>query len=59
MIPVKAAVSPVPSPLGGTGQHMQKLQKGEMQAGRAVHTHTCVWAERQHDHIPYFFRKSD
>lgn len=60
MIPVKASVSPFPSPLGRAGQHIQKLQhrKGKYRQAELC-THSCVGAERQHNHTPYFFRKSD
>lgn len=53
MIPVKASsVSPFPSPLGGTGQQIiQKLQHRNGKSRQAeLCTHTCMCAERQHDH---------
>jgi len=60
IMPVKALLSPSPSPLSGTGQQSQKLQqrKGKIRQAE-LYTHACTCAERQHDHTPYFFRKSD
>lgn len=51
-IPVKASsLSPFPSPLGGTGQQIQKLQHRKGKSRQAeLCTHTCMCAERQHDH---------